>query len=69
MAAIKIQTYRSRLYVLRLLLDRVPADRLGAFGALVGVLVKMAPRGGGDSGGSGVGGGGGSGSGGGNGQH
>ena len=38
LAAVKISDYRSRLYVLRLLLDRVPADRLHAAKALVTAL-------------------------------
>ena len=38
LAAVKIGDYRSRLYVMRLLLDRVPADRLSAVKALVQAL-------------------------------
>ena len=38
LAAVKISDYRSRLYVMRLLLDRVPADRLHATKALVTAL-------------------------------
>ena len=38
LAAVKISDYRSRLYVMRLLLDRVPADRLHATKALVAAL-------------------------------
>ena len=53
-AAIKIKEHRSRLYVLRLLLERVPADRLGALRALVDVLAKLAPGGGGGGGEHGV---------------
>ena len=41
LAAIKIQDYRSRLYVLRLLLERVPSDRLAATRHLVEVLAVM----------------------------
>ena len=41
LAAIKIEDYRSRLYVLRLLLDRVPSDRLAATRHLVEVLAAM----------------------------
>ena len=43
-AAVKIQDYRSRLYVMRLLLDRVPADRLHAARVLVEVLAKHGTR-------------------------
>ena len=52
LAAIKIQDYRSRLYVLRLLLERVPADRMAATSALVEVLAKVTGhlRGGGEGG-------------------
>ena len=40
MAAVKIQEYRSRLYVLRLLLERLPADRLETLKHLVGVVAN-----------------------------
>ena len=43
-AAVKIKDYRSRLYVTRLLLDRLPADRRAALDALVRVLARVAPR-------------------------
>ena len=38
LAAVKISDYRSRLYVMRLLLDRVPADRLNATKSLITAL-------------------------------
>ena len=41
LAAVKIQDYRSRLYVLRLLLERVPSDRLAATRHLVEVLAAL----------------------------
>ena len=41
LAAIEIEDYRSRLYVLRLLLERVPSDRLAATRHLVEVLAAM----------------------------
>ena len=44
LAAVKIQDYRSRLYVLRLLLERVPSDRLAATRHLVEVLAAHALR-------------------------
>jgi hypothetical protein len=48
-----VQDYRSRLYVLRLLLERVPADRLAAMRALVETMAKLAPPPGEDRGGDG----------------
>ena len=41
LAAVKIEDYRTRLYVLRLLLERVPSDRLAATRHLVEVLAAM----------------------------